>query len=131
MKLKTIIEITPALSALGATKLPAKIAYRVAKALNAIKADYTTYEEQRTKLLRELGTPDKVDPNIVRLGDNAAAFDEQIKALIDEDVAVTLPTITLDDLGDASIEPMHLAALDGIFIVEPKPTTPEAPHGAH
>lgn len=129
MKLKTILEIAPALSALGATKLPAKIAYRVAKALNAIRADVANYDEQRMKLLRELGKPDEKDPNIVRLGDNAAAFDEQIKALIDEDVTVTLPTITLDDLGDASIEGAHLAALDGIFIVEP--TTPEAPHGAH
>lgn len=121
MKLKTIIEITPALSALGATKLPAKIAYRVARALNAIKPDAVAYDEQRMKLLRELGTPDEKDQNIVRLGDNAAAFDEQIKALLDEDVTVTLPTITLDDLGDASIEPMHLAALDGIFITTESP----------
>lgn len=125
MKLKTLVEITPALQALGATKLPAKIAYRVAKALNLIRADVMAYEEQRITLLRELGTPDKADANIVRLGDNAAAFDEQIKALLDEDVTITLPTITLDDLGDASIEGAHLAALDGIFIVEP--ATPEAP----
>lgn len=125
MKLKTIIEITPALQALGATKLPAKIAYRVAKALNLVRPDVMAYEEQRIKLAEELGTLKPEKGVYLFADDNATAFDAQLKALLDEDVAITLPTITLNDLGDASIEPMHLAALDGIFIAEP--ATPEAP----
>lgn len=44
-----------------------------------------------------------------------------LNALTDEEVTISLPTISPDDLGDVSIEPAHLAALDGIIIVEKAP----------
>lgn len=118
MQLRTLISITQAIHALGATKLPAKTAYRVAKAINAIRPEMAAYDEARLKLAAELGTLSEDGLQYV-FGDNTQAFIRQHEALLDEESTVTLPTITPDDLGDVAIEAHHLAALDGVFIKEP------------
>jgi hypothetical protein len=118
MKLTKLIEIFPALNALAQCKLPAKTGYRIARAINLIKPELAAYEAERIKLAESLGTKSEDGQHYQFADDNAQAFVVQMNALTDEEVDITLPTITPDDLGDASIEPQHLIALDGVFIVE-------------
>ena len=56
MKLKQVIDIATALSSIATAKLPAKASYRIAKAINLLRPEVTTFEEQRVKLAKELGT---------------------------------------------------------------------------
>lgn len=117
MQLRTLVSLAPAFHALGATKLPAKTAYRVAKAINALRPELAAYDDARLKLAAELGTLSE-DGQQYSFGENGPAFTRQHEALLDEDCAVTLPSITPDELGDISIEAHHLAVLDGVFIKE-------------
>ena len=124
MQLKQLLEIFPAVSALGSTKLSAKPGYRVAKIINLIKPDMVAYDEQRNKLLQELGTPVEGEPGRFSiLGDNLKSFADQEKALLEEEVSIDLPKIKIDDLvtndgKQIEIEPMYLAALDGIILTD-------------
>jgi hypothetical protein len=118
MKLSKLIEMFPALNTLAQSKLPAKTGYRIAKAINLIKPELAAYEEQRIKLAESLGTKTDDGQQFKFEDDGAKKFIEQMNALTDEEVEITLPSITPDDLGDVAIEPVHLAALDGVFIKE-------------
>ncbi len=119
MKLSKIVEVFPSVQALSATKLPAKASYRVAKALIALTAEVKLYEEQRIKLAEEFGTKSEDGKQFIFSDEDAPKFSEQMVALLDEECAVTLQTISPDDLGDVGIEAYHLATLDGILIAEP------------
>ena len=118
MKLSKLIEINPALNALAGLKLPAKTGFRIAKALTLIKPELEAYESQRIKLAESLGTKTEDGAQFKFEDDAAKQFIEQMNALTDEDVAITLPTIKPDDLGDVAIEPAALMALCDVFIVE-------------
>jgi hypothetical protein len=118
MKLSQLIEIFPALSALAQTKLPARTGYRIAKAINLLKPELTAYENERIKLAESLGKRTEDGQQFKFNDGNAKEFIQQMNALTDEEVTIAFPTITPDDLGDVSIEPAHLATLDGIIIKE-------------
>ena len=128
MLLSKLLEITPALTALSQTKLSAKVGYRIAKAINLVNPELMAYDAQRVKLAESLGKKSadgkvfefiEIDPETKEvIRDNSKEWDAQLKAMGEEEVDIKLPTITPDDLGDVSIEPAHLAALDGIIIKE-------------
>lgn len=118
MKLKQVIDIAAALSSITTAKLPAKASYRVAKAINLLRPEVTTFEEQRIKLAAELGTLSEDRMSYTFDGDSAAKFQAQLNELLEEECNVVIPTVAPDDLGTAEIEPQHLIALDGAFIKE-------------
>lgn len=116
MNLATLVQITPALQALAGTKLPSKTAYRIAKCINLITPELKLFEEHRLKLAEEHGTRSEDGTQYQFANGAAEAFSAALQTLLDEEVAITLPTISPDDLGSAEIEPSHLAALDGIIL---------------
>ena len=118
MRLSKIIEIAPALNTLAGLKLPAKTGFRIAKALTLIKPEMEAFEAQRIKLLESLGTKTEDGSQYAFEGDNAKTFISQMNALTEEEVAITLPTISPDDLGDADVGIPVLMALCDVFIVE-------------
>lgn len=116
MKLSKLIEVFQAMQALSQTKLPAKVGYRVAKSINMIRPELEAYEQQRAKLAESLGKISDDGKQYLFDGQSGKDFQDQISAMLDEEVTLDLPSITPEDLGDAEIEPMHLAALDDFFI---------------
>ena len=118
MKLKQLIEIYPALLALGNTKLPARVGFRVAKAINIVKPEIAAYEDQRSKLMQEHGTLSEDGSQYNFVGAAMGAFAGDINALVDEECDVALPAITEAELADVNIEPATLAALLGVVVLE-------------
>lgn len=118
MKLKQALEVAAALSSLATAKLPAKSSYRVAKAINLLRPDVATFEEQRVKLAAELGTLSEDGMSYTFDDATATKFQAQLNELLEEECNVVIPTVAPDDLGTAEIEPQHLIALDGAFIKE-------------
>lgn len=116
MKLSQLVNAFPAMRALGETKLPAKIGFRVAKALTLARSEITLYEASRTTLAQGLGTLSEDGSHFKFEGDNGVEFTAQHKALLDEEITTIFPSITADEIGDAVIEPSHLIALDGVLI---------------
>lgn len=116
MKLSKLIQVFPSMQALAQTKLPAKVGYRIAKAINLARPELETYEAQRIKLAESMGRLSEDGQHYIFEGNTSSEFSEQLIAMGDEEVALEFPTITMEELGDVKIEPMHLAALDGILI---------------
>lgn len=119
MKLSDITNMLPSLQAMAATKLPVKAGYRVAKAMNLIKPDLAAYDEQRTKLLQEFGTLSEDRASYTFTPESGKLFAEAHQQLLEEECDLVLPTIQLDELGDLSIEPMHLAILSALIVDAP------------
>ncbi len=118
MKLSQLVDAFPAMQALGQIKLPAKIGFRVAKALSLARPEVALYEATRSTLMQGLGTLSEDGKFYVFEGDSGAEFAAQHKAMLNEEVEITLPVLTQEDLDSAVIEPAHLAALYGVLIQE-------------
>lgn len=127
MKLSDLLTIVPAMQALTQIKLPAKVSYRVGKAMNMIEPELRAYEKTRGELMRQYGKPHADGMKFTFEGENRDEFVKAMDALVAEEVTTKLPTVTLEDLGDIEIEPAHLAALDGIILVEVAPAATGTP----
>ena len=118
MKLFQLVEALPSLQLLMKLKMPISTGIKVARAIRMITPEVATYESMRNELLASLGTKVGDTDQFSLQGENALSFMTQCNEATDAEVDITLPTVTLDDLGGLSIEPQHLLALDGIFIKE-------------
>jgi hypothetical protein len=119
MKLSKLVEVAPSLQTLSNLKLTSKVSYRIAKALNIIKPELEIYDKERVKLAQELGTQSEDGKGYNFAGDNLNKFQTQIQAILDEEISLPgLTMITIDELGAIEIEPIHLAALEGILITD-------------
>lgn len=118
MKLSAVIALTPALTALGNTKLPVKASYRVAKAINKLNPDLEAYGKARAELAKRLSTLNDAGTAYEFKGPALAEFNSEHEKLLDEEVEIDLPKISIDELGDVVLEPVHLAALDGVILTE-------------
>lgn len=121
LKLYALQAAVPALSALGSAKLPAKAAYSVAKVLRAAQSELSLFEEQRNKLIKELGTEDKAGNFSVAPGSEAMArFQAEIKPLLDTEIEIAVNPLPLSVLERAELSAHDLMALDA-FITEEEP----------
>lgn len=124
MKLSDIINIYPALNALANVKLPAVASYRIGKAINKTKKIVSAFEAERSKLALALAT-EQPDPNVPGNTiyvfadlESRVKFEEQVKALLDEEEDIVLPTLTVAELGNISVEPAILSLLDGVVLFD-------------
>lgn len=118
MKLAQVTSVAASLGALAQCKLPAKTAYRVARAMASIKPEVEAFDAARLSLAEQYGKRSDDGQRFEFDAEGAKAFDAEMTTLVDQDVAVVFQTVTPDELGSVEIEPAHLFALDGIFIKE-------------
>lgn len=130
MKLSQLLQIFPSIQALGSIKLPINISLRIGLLIASLQTPLKEYDTRRLELYAEFGVLDvavqqyKLKPELI------STFNIQHEKLIAEEVSVTLPEIKLSELGSISIEPVHLATLLGIMIVDDtKAPAPPAPPG--
>jgi len=119
MKLIEIINSVEALNALSATKLPAKVSFKLGVFLKAVEPDIENYNKVRNQKLEEYGTliENKED------GTKRFTFDKEkgekyVKELTELEESVVekeVPEIKLVDLGDEVIEPQHLLMLNWLI----------------
>lgn len=122
MTLETIISSQDSLSKILNLKLPIKVAYKISKLVNRMQPDLKIYEEQRTKLVKELGelVDEKTDSWRVK-AENSEKFNEEIKKVLDVEVDLNfgpgkeLEKIKIEDLGALAIEPRELISLGWLF----------------
>lgn len=118
MKLKTLIESQGALNKLLALKLPVKVAYKISKMTNRIQTELKIYEDQRIKLVKDLGeVTDEQTQSFKVKNENLDKFSEEITKLQDIEVDlgfgpdIALEKIKVEDLGEVSVEPNDLINL--------------------
>jgi len=116
MKLRTLEDSKDALSRVFVEKLPALTAKRMLKLIEDANVHFKQFEEIRVKKVKEYGTQQEDDPNTYTVGeDNRDQFVTEIDALLDEEVAIEVPEITLMQLGNITISPADLQLLEWLI----------------
>lgn len=119
MKL-TLGEVVAAHNALQKLDLPAPIAFRLAQVIRPLISEFTTYEEQRLRLVRKYGQQ-KGDRIAIEPGDeNWGTFVTEIQALLDLEVEVEVQPLELDILKGLSISPISLLPIWFLFKETPQ-----------
>ncbi len=115
MKLKKLLEALPAIQAVNSTKIRATAALRLARNARLIDPELKDYDAARLTAAKEFGfeTKDGYSFN----DEGAIKFRDTIEKLLDEEIEITFAKITVEDLGDAVIEPGHLATLIDVGIL--------------
>ena len=108
------------------TTVPAKVAYKLARLTDTVRAETKHFHEQRTALLREMGnerpaTPEeaaRLGPAVVEVpAEKLAAFSQRLRDVAD--VEVTLSDrwlLTLEDLSAFTLSGDDVLALGGLVI---------------
>lgn len=118
VKLLTLIEAQPALEALGNTKLPVKAAYRLGKALDHIRSALNDLEDRRVNTLKAVGTFDPAkNVYLFETPEIEAKWRADFKEEQNKMVEIEMPRVTLEDLGDAKVEPSIFVLIAKLGII--------------
>lgn len=122
MKLVEIINSEASLKKLLSTDLPVKVAFKIAKLVNKINPDLKIYEEQRFKIIKELGEQTDKEKDIWSVKpENFEKFKEELTKLSEIEVDLSfapgkpLEKIKIEDLGDIKLEPNDLVPLEWLI----------------
>lgn len=125
VKLQQVIDAMPAVSVFAQKELPAKAAYRVAKLVKKLVSEQREFEAARNKAVLKYGQKVKrafngVEREVTEVKpENIAAFNEEIKALLDSEVELTgVAMISFEDIEHLSLSPAVLSDLES-FIESP------------
>ena len=118
VKTKDFLNLQASLSALANTKMPtSKVSYRIGKAVSNSQSLLKDYERKRVDLCKKYGVL-SADGSVYDFGDNLVAFNEAFQDLLESEININWHKISLESLSGIPIEPVHLANLDGVLIVE-------------
>lgn len=107
MKIRKLVEATPALREIANQRLPMKTLYRVARLIREIQPQLDFYDEQYQKLIMEYCTED--EGGFLLPVDSKAAFENALNELYDLDVEVkTIPV----SVSEAEAENLKLSYND-------------------
>lgn len=122
VKLLDIVNSREALSTLMNEKLPMVVSYKLAKIFKIVAPELDLLEQQRQKMIRELGEPlseDEENGAWKVKKENEKEFQKQFEELLQEEVELDfdpVPVSIFDALDDkVSIAPMELAKIAFIF----------------
>lgn len=103
MKLNDVISSVEALRILSKLPLKAAVSFRIAKLLREVDV-----------ILQDFGSAQAALQDKYK-NTEGEGFRKEFAGLLDEDVTLNVPTITLADLGDIEIEPVHLMTLSWLI----------------
>lgn len=120
--LSQVIDSQQSLHKLSNMRLPIGVAYKISKLINKLQPDLRIYEEQRAKLVKDLGEQTDKEKDLWTIKpENTAKFTEEIKKLQEIEVNLNfgegkgLEKVKVDELGDVEVEPNDLVSLDWLF----------------
>jgi hypothetical protein len=118
IKLKDVVNSIEALKILGEQKLPIFTSFKISLFLKNVSPEVEIYEKERNKLMLELGKPDKSkdekgnEIDIFKFEpEKGKEFTEKLTEILEVELSVNKPDISIKDLGNINIEPRHLVAL--------------------
>jgi hypothetical protein len=116
--IKKLRETNNALQALGATKLPAVAAMRVAAVMRALQGPMADFDKTFNALLAECGEPVPETPGQFKIKDeHIERFNKESTELHEHEIEVPGDPIPAQLFGNAEISPVILASLDWMVTV--------------
>ena len=103
--LKQVVEAAPALQDISTKELPVKTSFKIAKNLEMFRAESQIFDDERVKLLKELGEPNEKIPGSYNLKDeNRGAYQEKIEELLGCTIDIAVRKITLKEFESSGVK---------------------------
>ena len=102
------------LQEIGELKLPPKSSIHIARMARKVKNELNTLEEQRQKLVKDIGVTDE-SGNVKVPDEKMGEFIERMNEMMSVEVEVDVTPITEDMLGTVEVKPNDLMKLGPLF----------------
>lgn len=118
MKIRKIVEATPALREVANQRLPMKTLYKVTKLIREVQPQLDFYDEQYHKLLTEYCTED--EGGFILPGTNKKEFDTALNELLDVDVEVNIELVSIPEKETENLKLSYndICSLEGFIEIE-------------
>lgn len=119
LKLRELVASTESIENILKTKLPITVAWQLKRIGKKIGEELQEYDSVRSRLLQELGTPDKNTPNQFLLqGENLVKYNTELETLLSKQLNLDFEPIKLADFGtDVKVSAADLMSCES-FIVD-------------
>lgn len=121
MQLKYLVEGTEALASIMQIKLPVVLSYKLSLFIKKVSPELDEFGKKRNELLKEYAEPvlgeDGKETGQMKFKGQAEVeeFNKEINALLDQEVKIELPEISITEFGNIEIEPKQLMHLDWLI----------------
>jgi hypothetical protein len=121
MKLKQLVEGSDSLGIIMGLKLPIVLSFKISLFAKKVNPELEEYGKKRNELLKEYTNPIKnaegKDTNQLKFkGEKEIEeFNKQLEPLLDQEINVDIPDISIAEFEGISIEPKYLVALDWLI----------------
>jgi len=119
LKLRELVASTESIENILKTKLPITVAWQLKRIGKKIGEELQEYDSVSSRLLQELGTPDKNTPNQFLLqGENLVKYNTELETLLSKQLNLDFEPIKLADFGtDVKVSAADLMSCES-FIVD-------------
>lgn len=117
MTVQEVMNAYGALRNLGALKMPAKAAYRVARLMAKLRPEAATVEERRTAIIRELGAADDANGGFrIDGAEKVADFHKRMSEILAEEIDLPgVEPIPFDQFGEMDLSPQDIADMGSLI----------------
>ena len=105
---------TSAMNKLIDASLPAKLSFRLVRAMREMNDALKNLEEERTKLIKKYGK-DSGDGNVTVSEENKSQFLEEFSNLLTEEIEIQWEPVDPDTLGDVTLSVGDIAKIGFLF----------------
>jgi hypothetical protein len=117
--LRELQELVQGLNSILEEKLPAKIAYWLARNADKLNQEMRAFEKTRINTLEKHATKDKNGKPVIKNNryelKDTKDFDAEISKFLDEEIDIDLKTISLEALGDVKLKTIDMIRLQKII----------------
>lgn len=115
MKIRKIVEATPALREIANQRLPMKTLYPVTSLIRKVQPQLDFYDEQYNKIIADHCTQD--EGGFMLPAENKKAFDAALTELLDLDVGVEITPVTIPETDTENLKLSYndICALEGLI----------------
>ena len=117
MKLEVLVANEEALKSLIETKFDdAQLAWDLSEVFDEVEKAITKFQKKRDEYVKENGTPDPKSPERFNIPD-PEAFADEMRKLLDVEVAIVFPTFALDKLKDLKVSVKEMRSWKALGII--------------
>ena len=116
LSLGQLVSSTQVLALVAGTKMPVKTSYRLNKLLRKVSKEVEIYNEERGKIFEEYGE-EETPGTLVIPKEKSEVAEKAINELLDQEIEMDLPDVTVDMLAEGGLEisPLDMQLLEPLL----------------
>ena len=117
INLNQLVASKNGLAKLAETQFKAKKLFEITKFVRVCAAEIESFDKVREEKIRQFGEENEINGKQVFevSSENQQQFFSEIQELLDQEISLEIPEITLDDFGDIEMTPKDLIALNWLI----------------